>query len=91
MTHDEILKLAEQTGFKCSQDEWGFYTEDVIKFARLVTAAERAKYQELLHEVALWMHAAYDRPPQTPAAIAILGKIDAMLKDLDIRARKDEE
>ena len=28
-----------------------------------------------------WLHAAYDRPPQTPECIAMLAEIDAALKE----------
>jgi len=35
----------------------------------------------LLQEAAKWLHAAYDRPPQTPECIAMLARVDAALTD----------
>lgn len=33
---------------------------------------------DIIKEAALWLHAAYDRPPQTPEAVAMLANIDAL-------------
>jgi hypothetical protein len=35
--NERIKELALQVGgFKCSEDEWGFYDEDIDKFAELI-------------------------------------------------------
>lgn len=37
--------------------------------------------RELMEQMALWLHAAYDRPPQPPDAKAILDRVDARLSN----------
>src|SRR5476651_63387 len=38
----------------------------------------------VLQEAAKWLHAAYDRPPQTPECIAMLARVDsALIGDTD--------
>lgn len=38
---------------------------------------------DALREAAIWLHAAYDRPPQTPECIAMLAKVDSALLAAD--------
>lgn len=45
-------------------------------------AAQPADRAELA-EIARWMHAAYDRPPQTPEVKAVLASIDALARSTD--------
>jgi hypothetical protein len=42
MTRDDILRLAREAGGTLSSfDRWSMHTSDVVRFAKLVAAAER--------------------------------------------------
>lgn len=48
------------------------------RFAELVLRKVQGEPTDLV-EFAPWLHAAYDRPPQTPEIVAMLAKLDAAL------------
>lgn len=50
--------------------------------AKMAVAAERVKLYSLLSDAARWLHAAYDRPPQSTECREMLARIDAMLTHL---------
>jgi hypothetical protein len=51
MTQDEIMALAKQAGFErlgvYAQfgDDWVCFTEELVKFAELISAAERKEWE----------------------------------------------
>lgn len=49
------------------------------RLAALATQAPSSEARDALVELGLWLHAAYDRPPQTPEAVAMLKRFDAAL------------
>jgi hypothetical protein len=51
MTRDDILRLAREAGGTLSSfDRWSMHTSDVVRFAKLVAAAEREACASILDQ-----------------------------------------
>lgn len=73
-------------GVELGAERPDYGTEPLVTLAQAeaMVAAERERWQEdlqakreALRRASRWLHAAYDRPPQTPECIAMLAEVDA--------------
>jgi len=60
MTQDEIIEMAKQAGFErlgvYAQfgDDWVGFTEELVKFAELISAAERKEWKDEFAGMGEW-------------------------------------
>ncbi len=60
MTQDEIIAMAREAGFESLgvyaqfEDDWVCFTEELVKFAELISAAERKEWKDEFAGMGEW-------------------------------------
>ena len=90
MSDNKETKQALDTSLACMMPTMQFPRQPVEQ-APAVEAGTRNPLLSILKDAAKWLHAAYDRPPQTPEAKSMLDLVDLAIQFADEASRGDDE